>query len=422
MEKLLTVSIAAYNVEAYLDKTLQSLICGKDLLDRIEVLIINDASTDGTINIAESYAAKYPDTFTAVTKENGGHGSTLNYSIKRARGKYFRMLDGDDWYDTAQFEQFIENLEKTDADLVLTPYTRVYEADGHEENVNRYRLEYGMEYKLEHETYNLLDNLHAAELTVKTELLRDNNVHITEHCCYTDDALVSYALLFSETVIKFHDNVYRYRIGVAGQSVSDEGRIRHWEDGIRVVTDIIKNTSGYINAYDGEKRKFVYNILCNTLGLQYDTFLLMDKFDIIRQRINNFNRDMMNFNREFYDYANTHCWKKRLAEDIIVRIPKLCETEEKNFVVFGAGKSGEKAVRVLLKENVKVSAVTDNEKAKWGQEISGVPVISPESAASLDNVIFYIAVKGFSNEIYTQLKNMGVQDKNIFNLPVRMEN
>lgn len=422
MEKLLTVSVAAYNVEAYLGKTLQSLVCGKEMLDKLEVLIINDASTDGTINIAESYASKYPDTFTAVTKENGGHGSTLNYSINRARGKYFRMLDGDDWYDTAQFEQYLKKLEKTEADLIITPYRRVYESDSHEETVNRHRLEYDRQYMLENETYALLDNLHAAELTVKTELLRGNRVYITEHCCYTDDALVLYSMLFSQTVIKFHDNVYRYRIGVAGQSVSDEGRIRHWEDGIRVVTDIIKNTSGYINAYDGEKRKFVYNILCNTLGLQYDTFLLMDKFDIIRQRINNFNRDMMNFNREFYDYANTHCWKKRLAEDIIVRIPKLCETEEKNFVVFGAGKSGEKAVRVLLKENVEVLAVTDNEKAKWGQEISGVPVISPESAASLDNVIFYIAVKGFSNEIYTQLKNMGVQDKNIFNLPVRMEN
>lgn len=421
MKKLLTVSIAAYNVEAYLDKTLQSLICGKELMDRIEVLIINDASTDGTINIAESYASKYPATFTSVTKENGGHGSTLNYSIKRARGKYFKMLDGDDWYDTAQFEHFIKKLEKTDVDLVLTPYTRVYEDDGREENVNRYGLEYGREYKLEHETYNLLDNLHAAELTVKTELLRTNNVHITEHCCYTDDALVSYALLFSETVEKFNDNVYRYRIGVAGQSVSDEGRIRHWEDGIRVVTDIIKNTARYINEYDRAKRVFVYNILCHTLGFQYDTFLIMDKFDIIRQRINNFNQDMMKFNREFYDYANTNCWSKRLAEDIIVRIPELCEEEEKNIVVFGAGKSGKKAVRVMLKEDVKIAAVTDNEKAKWGQNISGVPVISPESAVSLDNVIFYIAVKGFDSEIYTQLKNMGVQDKNIFNLPVRME-
>ena len=74
------------------------------------LVVINDGSKDETYTILKNCAETRP-LLKPLTKENGGHGSTLNYSIKRARGKYFRMLDGDDWYDTAQFEQFIETCE-----------------------------------------------------------------------------------------------------------------------------------------------------------------------------------------------------------------------------------------------------------------------------------------------------------------------
>ena len=96
MEKLLTISVAAYNVEAYLDQLMASVIAS-GVLDAIEVLIVSDGSTDRTAEIARGYEAQYPASVRLIEKPNGGHGSTINRGIREAKGKFFRALDGDDW-------------------------------------------------------------------------------------------------------------------------------------------------------------------------------------------------------------------------------------------------------------------------------------------------------------------------------------
>ena len=75
--KLLTVSIAAYHVEDYLRETLDSFLI-PEVTDQLEVLIVNDGSSDRTEEIARRYESKYPNTYRLINKENGGHGSTIN--------------------------------------------------------------------------------------------------------------------------------------------------------------------------------------------------------------------------------------------------------------------------------------------------------------------------------------------------------
>ena len=81
MTKELTISIAAYNVEKFLERTLESLVISKDYLERIEVIIVDDGSIDSTSVIAEKYCRNYPNSFRLIKKENGGYGSTVNCSI-----------------------------------------------------------------------------------------------------------------------------------------------------------------------------------------------------------------------------------------------------------------------------------------------------------------------------------------------------
>lgn len=119
--KLLTISIAAYNVEKYLEKALTSMICSPTAMEKLEVIIEDDGSTDGTLSIAKKYEKLYPDVYRAIHKENGGYGSTINNSIVLAQGKYFKQLDGDDWFDTENIEQFLNWLSAVDADFVVTP-------------------------------------------------------------------------------------------------------------------------------------------------------------------------------------------------------------------------------------------------------------------------------------------------------------
>ena len=121
MDKILTISIAAYNVEKFLFETLSSLKCKN--LDKLEVIIVNDGSKDGTVDVANSFIESYPNTFKIINKENGGYGSTINKGIEFATGKYFKQLDGDDKFDTENLDKFIEELEKIDVDIAYTPFS-----------------------------------------------------------------------------------------------------------------------------------------------------------------------------------------------------------------------------------------------------------------------------------------------------------
>ena len=112
MEKLLTIVVPAYNVEKYIKNCLDSFI-DLSVLRSLEILIVDDGSTDSTASLAHTYEQKYPYSFKVLSKENGGHGSTINYAIPRATGKYFKVVDGDDWLDKSLLPQFVQLLKHT---------------------------------------------------------------------------------------------------------------------------------------------------------------------------------------------------------------------------------------------------------------------------------------------------------------------
>ena len=127
-EKVLTITIPSYNVEAYLEECLESFV-NSEVMEEIEVLVVNDGSSDSTAEIAQRYADKYPETFRLINKENGGHGSTINTGIKEAKGKYFKVVDGDDWVDTRSFIRLVKVLKESEADIVASNYTWINHID-----------------------------------------------------------------------------------------------------------------------------------------------------------------------------------------------------------------------------------------------------------------------------------------------------
>ena len=125
MEKLLTVAIPSYNVEKYLEQTLSSFLIDPQWLKKTEILIVNDGSSDRTEEIGRKYEQKYPEVFRVITKENGGHGSAINRGILESKGKYFKVVDGDDWVETQGFENLVKELENCRCDFVITNYYEV---------------------------------------------------------------------------------------------------------------------------------------------------------------------------------------------------------------------------------------------------------------------------------------------------------
>ncbi len=227
MNKLLTISIAAYNSEEYIRETLESLVV-RDHMELIEVFIIDDGGTDGTLDIAQEYCEKYPGTFVPVHKDNGGYGSTVNYSISHATGKYFKLLDGDDWFDKDSFEEMIAVLQEEDSDVIVTNYYKGPSAS--QMDPVKTHTEADGEVVDLRDGYMPKEPFDMWSLVYKTSLLRENSVVLPEKVLYTDRYYATIPFAYANTV-RFSDTyVYCYRIGRDGQSMSIESQIRHYEE------------------------------------------------------------------------------------------------------------------------------------------------------------------------------------------------
>ena len=101
--------------ESYLEQCLQSIVA--QTYTDLEIILVDDGSTDGTAQLCDELALE-DERIRVFHKENGGYGSTINNSIVLAQGKYFKQLDGDDWFDTENIEQFLNWLSAVDADFV----------------------------------------------------------------------------------------------------------------------------------------------------------------------------------------------------------------------------------------------------------------------------------------------------------------
>lgn len=272
MEKVLTVSIAAYNVEKYLRECLNSFL-DEMILEKCEVIIVDDGSKDGTGEIAKEYVQQYPQTFIYVKKENGGWGSTLNVAMKMAKGKYFKQLDGDDMYDTSFLKDYIRKLEEIDVDVVITPFITFDDRTG--ENIQKTIIlketPRNIELRLDDLSDKNIYNMHSS--TFKTRILQTNNIKITEHCFYTDVEYLLKALNFSDTIMFIDLTIYRYRIARDGQSVSMEGLQKHYQEHLKIVDTLLKYEEKEVRP--NRRALYSYN-LQNILITQYSIFLKLN--------------------------------------------------------------------------------------------------------------------------------------------------
>lgn len=241
MNKLLSIVVPAYNMELYLEKTLSSCVIDKqEVRSLYEVIIVNDGSKDRTKEIAEKYVQKYADTetFILINKKNGGYGSAINQGLSVSNGKYFKVLDGDDWYHTEGLSEFVSKLENTESDIIITDYTRVYSQTGRRE----YR-KYDLEKERELDIKNCVIPpclLAMYGISYRTDIFKRNHIRITEHCFYTDMEYTMYPLPFVKTIMYYPINLYQYRLEREEQSVSLAGMVKHLDDFVLVIENLSK--------------------------------------------------------------------------------------------------------------------------------------------------------------------------------------
>lgn len=218
--KLLTLAVPTYNMEKYLARCLDSVLCENQ--DYLEVLVVNDGSKDRSSEIGHEYESKYPDVIRVIDKENGNYGSCVNRALSEAKGKYFRMLDADDWCDTQALNQWLEELKSCDADMLLT----ISEDRG--ENGELLTRMDAPQIVLPGKVYQMADfdgvklgysYLFCSHIvTYKTEILHKIGLQLQHGISYTDNEYVYFPMNHCQTVVYYDLPIYQYFVGREGQT------------------------------------------------------------------------------------------------------------------------------------------------------------------------------------------------------------
>lgn len=236
--KILTVVVPTYNMEKYLRNCLDSLIVSEEQMQLLEVLIINDGSKDSSSQIAHEYQDRYPQTFRVIDKENGNYGSCVNRGLKEATGKYIKVLDADDWFDTANFKLYLDKIKDLDVDLILND-AQMVNPEGKK----------GMSFSLKRHpdgVFNFFPSnemLEMYQVAYKTENLRKIGYHQTEGISYTDQQWMFKPMTTVRTAYYFSQVLYDYLFGREGQTVNTQIRkksLNHWVIYIKVMLEMYK--------------------------------------------------------------------------------------------------------------------------------------------------------------------------------------
>lgn len=242
-DKLISFAIPSYNSEKYLSHCVDSLLTGGE---EIEIIIVNDGSTDATAQIAEEYAASKPDIVKVIHKENGGHGSGVNAGLNEAKGLYFKVVDSDDWVDVESLKTLLETIrEHQKSDSLADMYIVNFIYDKVDENKRFVRKWNKNMPKNQFFDWSNVKKFKRSEailmhsIVYKTDVLKKSDTVLPEHTFYVDNYFVYKPLPFMNKIFYIDTDFYHYYIGRQDQSVNIKNFTKRYEQQIRVMKKII---------------------------------------------------------------------------------------------------------------------------------------------------------------------------------------
>ena len=241
--KYISFAIPCYNSEAYMAQAIESILPGGE---DVEILIVNDGSKDRTAEIGKEYEEKYPGIVKLINKENGGHGDAVNAGLSHASGKYFKVVDSDDWVDRISLMKILNVLknfeeEEQEVDMLIANY--VYEKVGMEhKKVIRYDNVLPENQILK---WDEIGQFHIGQYILmhsviyRTDMLKLCQLTLPKHTFYVDNIYVYYPLPHVRTLYYMNVDFYRYFIGREDQSVNEKVMISRIDQQIFVTKTMI---------------------------------------------------------------------------------------------------------------------------------------------------------------------------------------
>lgn len=268
-ELLLSVIVPVYNTEKFLDQSLRSIINAS--IEDVEILIINDGSTDNSEEIILKYQKQYPNLIRYIKQENHGLGNVRNVGLKEARGKYLAAVDSDDTIDVNFFLDAIEYLMK-DIDIVVYDWLTIANESRFEtsaidyvyRNTNKYK---GLLYTtIMPSTCNKI---------FKKKLFDDLKLTYNEDK-YEDLSANPFALLKAETIKYINKPYYRYYVR--------SGSIMRTRPGNSMM-DIIKIVDGRLEKYQEYANIDLDKFRFNTYTWRIEEYIMNPLYDLEKKEM-----------------------------------------------------------------------------------------------------------------------------------------
>lgn len=295
-----SIIVPVYNVEEYLGKCLDSLL--NQTLSEIEIICINDGSTDRSLDILNYYAGK-DNRIIVINKENEGQGVARNLGISLSKGKYIGFVDPDDWVKTNMFEKLYNQAEKLNSEIVVCDYIKYRECDKTSTICNSFLLSKSESkyQKLDVPAGENIDkNLVYKSLLIspcyswnkiyKTEFLRGNKIIYDKARCFEDCIFIIDAMHLAQNVSYVNSALYVYRIRKSST--------------LRCTNDI---STELLNAFKNINAKLKEHDLADKLEQNLKFFQVMNSFWTLEKLSKSQQRD---FIKQFENKIPRDCYAK----------------------------------------------------------------------------------------------------------------
>lgn len=252
----LSIIIPAYNVEDFLGKCLDSVLCP---IDGYEIIVVNDGSTDGTGAVAEAYRERYPERISVISTANGGLGAARNVAIDAARGEYLLFLDSDDTLAEGALEELFARLDE-DFDMCVFAMRSVNERGEEVNHINTCTKE--GRFDLASYPQLLLTAHSACNKLYRRSLFTDTGIRYPARAWYEDMRTTPKLYLYAKVIVTDPRAWYVY-LQRSGSITNNANLERNLE-----IIDAVEDLTSYYRAcgqYERYRRELEYSAFYHEL-------------------------------------------------------------------------------------------------------------------------------------------------------------
>lgn len=372
---MISIIVTVYNIEDYVDKCIESLI--HQTYEDIEIIIVDDGSTDGSVNICDYYGAM-DSRITVVHKENEGVTVARKVGFSRSQGDYILIVDGDDWISINLCEALMEKALNTGCDVIDVPYAEVL-PNG--ENCPRLYKEGYNAIRTDCEKINLLEEWLGGQLNhkihstiwgklYKRDIFDRAHALVPNDMTYAEDmAMLIYLISIANGIYVLQEPFYYYRVHGAsvGHSRSKEMFVKY-------------------NFAD----EYLYRTILKTFP------------SINSDRLNEWYMNRKRLAIDCFDYNKD-------IRKTVYYIPDIHDLEGK-IILYGAGKVGQDYyMQLALYSKINIVAWVDKNYTKCKSEYCNIEGISKISDIDYDVILIAVSNESLSEEICKELISVGVK-------------